>query len=150
MAEENHPFDPDVSFAFALDIDGIVCGRFRECSGIEWTIATESFQQGGENRHAVQLIGTGTFKPLVLKKGFFGYDTEIYDWIYDQMNPAAPTERKKLSVIAFSTDGEETMRYNFKGAFITRYKGPALNATSSEIAFEEVELAYDYFEFKPR
>ena len=62
---------------------------------------------------------------------------------------AAPTERKDLSVILYDTTGSETMRYNFKSAFITRYKGPSLNATSSDIAFEEVELAYDYFEFNP-
>ena len=139
--------DPNVNYGFIILIDQFEVGRFQEASGIEWSIATESFQEGGNNHNQVNLIGQGTFKPLVLKRGMLATDTEFFDWLRGQMDPSSPYTRRQITIEVLDAAGEALYTYDFEGAFLTRYKGPSLNAGQSGIAFEELEICYDRFHF---
>lgn len=141
--------DPDVVFSFLVEIDGISCASFIEAHGLEYKAEPVSFHEGGNPRHKVNLIGPGSFMPLVLKKGFFAHSGEFFEWMNNTMNSQdQKVQRATISVVLRSADGEETGRYNIFGAFITRYSGPSFNATDSSIAVEEVEIAYDNFEYE--
>ena len=140
--------DPNVNYGFTIRIDQFEVGRFQEANGIEWTVAKESFQEGGNNHHQVNLIGQGTFKPLVLKRGMLATDTEFFTWLTEQMDPSAAYTRRQITIDVLDAGGDTLYTYNFEGAFLTRYKGPALNATQSGIAFEELEICYDRFQFE--
>jgi phage tail-like protein len=142
--------DPDIPFSFFVEIDGIQCVKFREVRGLEWQAEPVQFYEGGNFRHKVSLIGQGSFTPLVLKKGFFGASGEFFDWLNALMNPGKdPIKRATISVVIRSDAGEETGRFNLFGAFMTRYAGPGFNAMENAVAFEEVEIVYDYFEYEP-
>jgi phage tail-like protein len=141
--------DPDVQFCFYVEISGIQTAKFAECSGIEWTIQTESFWEGGNNRNKRHLIGQGSFKPLVLKKGFFAGNSEFFQLVRDQQNPAMKPGRTNPAVVIMDEAGEEIGRFHFYNAICTRYQGPNFNARQSEIAFEEIELTYEWFDFQP-
>ncbi|MBM4396054.1 MAG: phage tail protein, partial [Deltaproteobacteria bacterium] len=46
--------------------------------------------------------------------------------------------------------GNEVGRFNLYGAWVSEYKGPEFNATSSgQLAFESIVIQYDWFEFVP-
>jgi len=143
--------DPDGSFNFYVEIDGIRCASFRSASGLEWSMEVESFYQGGENRHKVNLIGKGAFSALKLKKGFFSAISEFYNWMKHLMDPGGtPIKRATISVVILADDGQkEGGRFNLYNAFMNKYTGPALDAGTNDIAFEEVEIHYDYFEYVP-
>ena len=140
--------DPDVGFSFYVEIDGIRCVKFREAHGLEWRSEVESFYEGGNPRHKINLVGKGTFSPLVLKKGYFSASGEFFKW-FDGIMGRGPVERVTVSIVALSDSGEEAGRFNFFGAFMSRYAGPSFNAMDSSVAFEEIEITYDYFEFVP-
>jgi phage tail-like protein len=140
--------DPDVGFAFYVEIDGIRCVKFREAHGLEWKSEVESFYEGGNHRHKVNLVGKGTFSPLVLKKGFFAASGEFYRW-FDTVMGKGSVQRVTVSIVSLNGAGEEVGRFNFFGAFMSKYTGPTFNATDSSLAFEEIEITYDYFEFVP-
>lgn len=150
MADGNrkHIDDPNVNYGFVIKIDQFEVGRFHEANGIEWSVSTESFQEGGNNHYQVNLIGQGSFKPLVLKRGMLATDTEFFSWLMEQMNPASPYVRRQMTIDVLDTTGDTLYTYDFEGAFLTRYKGPVLNASQSGIAFEEMEICYDRFKFK--
>ncbi|NUN13938.1 MAG: phage tail protein [Myxococcales bacterium] len=141
--------DPDVQFCFFIEIDGLQTVKFTEASGLEWTVETESFNEGGNNLHKVNLIGQGSFKPLVIKKGFYAGNGEFFTWLKTQMDPSIPTVRSNVSVVIMNEAGDEIGRYNLYNAFCTKYQGPTFNAKQSEIGFEEIEISYDWFEFHP-
>ncbi len=143
--------DPDTAFTFYVEIDGIRCASFRAASGLEWSTEVESFYQGGENRHKVNLIGKGNFSPLKLKKGFFSAISEFYNWMRQLMDPGGSrVKRATISVVILADDGQtEVGRFNLYNAFMSKYTGPAFEATTNDIAFEEVEIHYDYFEYVP-
>lgn len=140
--------DPDVGFAFYVEIDGIRCAKFREARGLEWRSEVESFYEGGNHRYKVNLVGKGTFSPLVLKKGFFATSGEFFYW-FDNVMGRGPVQRVTVSIVSLNPAGEEVGRFNFYGAFMSKYIGPQFNATESSLAFEEIEITYDYFEFVP-
>jgi phage tail-like protein len=142
--------DPDIPFSFFVEIDGIRCVKFREASGLEWRADPDSFNEGGNNAGQVHLVGRGTFTPLRLKKGFFGASGEFYDWMKALMDGGSTAiKRATVSVVVQNEAGDEIGRFDLFGAFMTRYAGPGFNAMDSQVAFEEVEIVYDRFEFKP-
>ena len=143
--------DPSSAFNFFVEIDGIKCAEFRSVSGLDWSVEVESFYQGGENRHKVNLMGKGSFSTLKLKKGFFSIFSEFYFWMKHLMNPGLePVTRVTLSVVVLADDGLSEMgRFNLYNAFMSKYTGPTFDATQNDIAFEEIEITYDYFEYLP-
>lgn len=149
--KSNGRTDPAGVFNFHVEIDGIRCASFRSASGLEWSTEVESFYQGGENRHKVNLIGKGSFSALNLKKGFFSAASEFYKWMKHLMDPGGtPIKRTTISVVILADDGQtETGRFNLYNSFMSKYKGPSFDASSNDIAFEEVEIHYDYFEYMP-
>ena len=143
--------DPDTVFTFRVEIDGIMSASFRSASGLEWAMEVQSFYQGGENTHKVNLIGKGNFTPLKLKKGFFSATSEFFNWMKFLMNPGGSSiHRATISLVILADDGStEVGRFNLYNAFMSKYTGPAMDASQNDIAFEEVEIHYDYFEYVP-
>jgi phage tail-like protein len=123
--------------------------KFTECNGIEWSVETESFFEGGNNRNKVHLIGQGSFKPLVLKKGFYSNNGEFFNWLKTQQDSGSSIGRTNIALVVSDDAQNEVCRFQFFNAFCSRYQGPSFNAKQSEIAFEEVEIIYDWFEMKP-
>jgi len=142
--------DPDIVFSFYVEIDGIACVRFTEASGLEWKAETVSFVEGGNYRHKVNLVGQGSYSPLVLKKGFFAGSGTFHQWLKKTMDPSNGKAHKvSISLVVTNEASDEIGRFNLYNAFPTSYKGPAFNATENAVGFEEIEIVYDYFEFIP-
>jgi len=143
--------DPAIGFSFFVEIDGIQCVQFREASGLEWKADPEAFYEGGNNNGQIHLVGRGQFTPLKLKKGFFSAQGEFFNWMKALMDGGtSKIKRATVSVVVRGDSGSEIGRFNLFGAFMTRYAGPGFNAMEgTSVAFEEVELVYDRFEFKP-
>jgi phage tail-like protein len=143
--------DPNVQFRFYVEIGGISCLRFAECSGVEWKMEDVSFYEGGNYRNKVHLVGRGEFSPLILKKGFFAAKSEFYEWMVKIFSPDPSREVQKvtMALVILDEKGTDLGRFNFYNAFMTKYSGPAFNGKQSDIAFETVEIVYDYFDFKP-
>jgi len=142
--------DPDVTFTFFVEVDGIRCVKFTEARGLEWKSETVSFYEGGNPSYKVNLVGPGSFTPLTLKKGFFAADSEFFKWFQAIMNAGrSPVKRVTVSIVVLNRAGEEVGRYNLYGAYMSKYTGPGFSATENAIAFEEIEITYDYFEYAP-
>lgn len=141
--------DPDVAFSFYVEIDGIQCVKFTEFDGIEWKMETLSFYEGGNYRSKVNLLGPTSYSPLTLKKGFFSTGSEFFVWFKRLLDPGTPVNRVTVSLVIQDRKTNEIARYNFYNAFMSKYNGPGMQAKSSEIAFETIEITYDYFEFQP-
>lgn len=140
---------PNVGFRFALEIDGIIAAQFSEASGAEWEMEQDSFHEGGVNSHERRMVGRAKFTPLSLKRGHTPAGSEFYLWL-KQSFEYKKSLRRNLSLVVMNQEGIEVGRLNFKKAFITKYSGPSFNAESNTIAFEQVVLHYDYFEYQPR
>lgn len=141
--------DPEIKFAFYVEIDGIQCVKFAECDGIKWSMDVTKFREGGNYLHEVNLPGPTKFEPLRLKKGFFASSSEFYNWFKAILDSKEKFTKVTLSLVILTDSGDEAGRFNFYNAFMSSYEGPGFSATENALAFESMEITYDYFDFMP-
>jgi phage tail-like protein len=99
--------DPYSSFLFAVEIDGIHQGQFRECTGLGSTVEVIENPEGGRAQVS-KIPGRVKFPNIVLKWGLTD-STELYDW-----HRAALTgniQRKNGSIIQLDFQGNEKARW---------------------------------------
>ena len=132
--------DPAGSYNFLVEIDGITRAAFRECTGLESTVETVEYREGGGNLTTRKLPGRTSFGNITLRWGITD-DRELYDWHREVVDGA--TERRNGSIVLLNRRGEEIRRWNFERAWPPRYQGPEFNAEGNEIAIETLELAHE-------
>lgn len=143
--------DPEIPYYWALELQGVTSAHFKEVSGIKMTTETQPYREGGNNTYEYHMIKGAKFEPLKLKRGFYGTQSDFYNWvraIHSEPKGSVPA-RQDFSLIIFNDRVSEVARFNFFRGFVTSYQGPTFDATSSgAVAFEEIEIRYDYFEFE--
>lgn len=109
-------------------------------------MTVKALKEGGRNWGEVQLAGPVAFQPLVLKRGA----TEIGDlWaVLEAVGYGANTALRLEGRIDIypetrKEDSTPILRYRISRALPTKYKGPDLSATASNVAIEELHLAHE-------
>ncbi|RUS46156.1 phage tail protein [Cohnella sp. AR92] len=125
-----------------VELQGMHVAGFSEVTGLESEIVLEEFAEGGQNQFVHRLPGRVRFQPLVLKRGMT-LTNELWYWYANVMRGSI--ERKSGSIILYDEYDEEFRRWNFYDAYPTKWIGPTLNAASSEVAFESIELVHNGF-----
>ncbi len=130
--------DPYKGFRFRVEIDGIQQAGFRECSGLGSEIQVEEYREGNEKSLALRkLPGKVIYPDIILKWGATD-SRELYNWHLAVIN--GKLERKNGSIVLLNDQGEEKLRWNFFDAWPSKWEGPTLNATSSDVAIETLTL----------
>lgn len=133
--------DPYASHAFRAEIDGLIVAGFAEVKGIDSEMEVQEVPEGGENGFVHQLLGRKlSSSRLQLGRGLA--DTDAL-WNWHQEATTGTIERRDISVLVLDeANGSERWRWVFAKAVPVKWSGPELNAASSEIAFERIELVH--------
>ena len=136
---------PDLSGAMAA---------FSEVTGIEASVDVVEFRQGNAHSLApVKIPGLVKHGNITLKMGYTianGFKTWIQECV-SETRGAMPRKTVTIELLDIR-DGAPNSAYDtikgnvtwiFKEAWVTKYSGPDLNASTSEVAIESVELAYE-------
>ncbi len=144
--------DPVVGLNFFLELDGVQIGSFRECSGIEIEVEIiESKETDGTGKMVIRKIpGANKYTPVTMKKGQTS-DTGLWKKFSESLGSQniggkRPGGFKRLTgaiVIKDPSGSAEIVRYEFVEAWISKYKGGELNATSNNLALEEVTIVHE-------
>lgn len=135
------------------DLSGSMAA-FSEVSGIEASVDVVEFRQGNAHSLApVKIPGLVKHGNITLKMGYTignGFKTWIQECV-SETRGAMPRKTVTIELLDIR-DGSpnssyETIKENItwilKEAWVTKYSGPDLNASASEVAIETVELAYE-------
>ena len=127
---------------------------FSEVTGIEASVDVVEFRQGNAHSLApVKIPGLVKHGNITLKMGYTignGFKKWIQDCV-SETRGAMPRKTVTIELLDIR-DGSpnssyETVKNNIvwilKEAWVTKYSGPDLNASASEVAIETVELAYE-------
>jgi phage tail-like protein len=133
--------DPISNFNFRVEIDGIQVGGFSEASGLESTIESVDYREGGDNTTVRKLPGKTTYADIVLKRGTTGGDNTLYDW--HRQTVLGQIERKSGSIVVYDRSDQEVLRYNFVNAWPMKWNPADFNAAGKEVAVEEFTLAHE-------
>ncbi len=128
------------AFRFVVELDAMLVAGFSEVHGLEAQTEVEEIREGGVNGYVHRLPKGTRYPSIVLRRGMSS-SQELWNW-YDAASQGNVT-RKSGSIILIKQDGVELCRWNFFDAYPIKWSGPSLNASSSDVAIESVELAHN-------
>ena len=126
---------------FYIDIGGVIHACFTDCSGLGMTIDTEIIHEGGVNNQKRGLLKQAKFDNITLKRGV---TDDMFFWQWgSQVLRGSTSQRLNISILLFNQAGETMQTYFVVGAVPVSWKAPSFSAKSSEVAIEELSLAYE-------
>jgi phage tail-like protein len=131
--------DPYLAHSFAVEIEGILLGGFSDVAGLQVETETLEYREGGLNEYVHHFAGATKHPPLVLKHGLSPIDG-LWQWHQDVV--AGVIERHHGTIYLLNSRSQPLMWWEIRGALPVKWTGPQLNASSSTVAFESVELAH--------
>jgi phage tail-like protein len=135
--------DPYGGYNFLVEIDGITQAGFQEVSGLDSTTDAIDYREGNDPNHSRKLPGLNKFSPITLKRGITDSD-ELWKWRATVVS--GKIVRKNGSIILLDDRGQEKLRWNFFDAWPSKWTGPSLNATSTAVAVETLEITHESME----
>lgn len=116
---------------------------FQSVSGLNVSMDLETYREGGENRFVHQLPVKSNYSDLTLKRGIV-LDSTLIKWCTDTFESmiVKPTD---LVISVLNDDHEPLLSWNVKHAWPKKWTVSDLNAESSELVIESMELTYHYF-----
>lgn len=137
--------DPFLSFNFKLLILGVTEAHFTKCCGLGVQIDPISYIEGGSPIEH-QIPGRAHYDPVTLEYGFT-QSTELWNWVVSAYKP--PVQRKNVQILVLDADGiTEKVRWTLYNAWPSKWRAAPLNSMSSDVAFQSLELVYDYSDRK--
>ena len=132
--------DPYLSVNFLVEIEGLIVGGFSKVDGLESTIETQDYVEGGRNDYVHKVLKGTTYVPLVLSHGLTDIDT-LWAW-HDRVRRGV-IQRKNGTVMLLDTQRLPVMWWNFAQAVPVKWVGPSFDASAdSQVAIERVELVH--------
>ena len=131
--------DPLHAFRFHVEIDGLLFAGFSEVSGLSVEIETETYNEGGENEYVHILPKSVKYDNIVLKHGIL-YSDQMWRWIQGIIN--GRIRKRDGRILLLGTNGLPMWYWSIHSAYPVKWTGSDLNATSSEVFVETLELAH--------
>lgn len=122
---------------FYVEMQSSITASFSECTGIGVTIKKEVFSEGGVNEQQRVILGQPQFSDVTLKRGITD-DLAFWEWISN-----VKIKRRNVNILLFNQAGETMQCWTLVAAVPIGWKAPALQASSTTVAIEELTLAYE-------
>jgi len=117
----------------------VALGGFSECSGLEMSLKTEDFREGGNNGLVLHFPTRVEWAPITLKKGVAG--TALWDWHYGFVEGRG--KRRDGVIVLMTAQKLPNNIWYFRRGLPTKYTGPAMNATQNSVAIESIEITHE-------
>lgn len=123
----------DVASAFVL-------GGFSEAQGLESEIEVEEVRAGGQNDRVFRFPTRAAYPSIVLSRGV-GFSEDLYLWHEGFLKG----EGKRRNGMVFLADESRVpiKAWTFENGIPVKWSGPALNAGTSAVAIEKLEIAHE-------
>jgi phage tail-like protein len=145
----DHPY---AQFNFLVDLgtgntDGPQAG-FQECSGIGMTVDVIEYRNGNDKENSVRkLPGLHRVGDVTLKRGIIG-SLDLYQWI-DQVRNGDVSAVRNVTIHLQSEDHAQIVQtWKLLRARIVKHVSGPFNAKGTDVAMEELTLAYERLELE--
>ncbi|MBS1516756.1 MAG: phage tail protein [Bacteroidetes bacterium] len=129
------------SYHFQVDWGGSRTG-FTEVSGLDINIDVINYREGvNPSETSSKIPGLISYSNIVLKRPIRRNDNEFFEWI--NTKKLGTVERRDITIKLLNEDHSPVVVWKVKNSFPVKYSGPVLEANTSEIAMEILELAHE-------
>jgi len=135
---------PLASFTFSVEIQGIVEGIFKECSGVGSEHEVIEFHQSDDKGHDIikKIPGKLKWDNISLKRGVTT-SMKIWQWREDIVNGKVEEVRKNGTITLHAQGADNPVaQWEFIEAWPSKVSGPTFNTETNEIGIEEMVLAH--------
>ena len=142
---------PYVQFNFLVDLgtgntDGAEAG-FQEVSGIGMEVTVSEYRNGNERENSVRKItGLNKVADVTFKRGVIG-SLNLYKWLDDIRNGNQAALRT-VTVQLQSEDHQIVQTWKLIRARITKHTSGPFSAKGTDVAIEEMVIAYERLEME--
>ena len=119
---------------------------WRRVRGLGQLTELVSVRDGGDPNASRVVVGPTKFEPVTIERGITR-DDAFEKWAQAMQQGAAPAPRKDVRIELHDGERRLTVAWVLKGALPVKIEAPDLNADSSDVAIEELTLAYEGLEF---
>ncbi|MBK8558154.1 MAG: phage tail protein [Lewinellaceae bacterium] len=143
MAEEKQESTwPVPLFHFNIKIGDKSEIAFQEVSGLDTEYDVIEYRAGNSAEFSVvKMPGLKKVSDITLKKGLFKDDTALFDYFASvKMNTV---KRETVVITLLDEEHKPLFVWTLNNAFPIKMTGTELNATSGEVAIEELVLAHE-------
>lgn len=145
----DHPY---TQFNFLVDLgtgdtSGLDAG-FQECSAITTSVDVIEYRNGNDKENNPRkLTGLTKVSDVTLRRGIIGSLT-LYQWL-DQVRNGDPAGVRNVAIHLQNEDHTAVvMTWKLLRARITKHTSGPLNAKGTDVAMEELTLAYERLELE--
>jgi phage tail-like protein len=143
---------PYVQFNFLVDLgagntEGVEAG-FQECSNIGMEVTVSEYRNGNAKENSVRKItGLNKATDVTLKRGVIG-SLNLYQWLNDIRNGNQNAERTVTIHLQNEDHTKIVQTWKLLRARIIKHVSGPLNAKGTDVAMEELTLAYERLEME--
>ena len=148
-AKRDRPF---AQFNFLVDLgDGNTGGAdagFQECSNVGMEVTVAEYRNGNEKENSVRKItGLNKATDVTLKRGVIG-SLNLYQWL-DQIRNGDQNASRTVTIQLQSEDHTEVVQtWKLLRARIIKHVSGPMNAKGTDVAMEELTIAYERLEME--
>jgi phage tail-like protein len=143
---------PYVQFNFLVNLgdgntDGVEAG-FQECSNIGMEVTVAEYRRGNDRENSVRKItGLNKATDVTLKRGVIG-SLNLYNWLNDIRNGNQNAERTVIIQLQNEDHTDVVQTWKLLRARIIKHVSGPMNAKGTDVAMEELTLAYERLEME--
>ena len=133
--------DPYRGYNFILEIDNVPKGAFSEVGGLTADGDAVDYREGTDLQPNVRkLMGLRKYSNLTLKRGYT-QDKALWQWYVNITNGV--DDRRNVTIVLLNERRQAVLRWHAENAWINKIEGPALKASSNDVAMESLELVHE-------
>ena len=138
--------DPYQGFNYSMEIDGIEVAGFTNITGLTMDTAIIEYYDGDSLNTTVKKIpGITNYSNITCRRGI-SEGIDLYEWCKSINDQSREVERKTITINLLDDTGAPRKTYTLYEAWPCRYVTSDLDASTSELAMEEVEFVIEHFE----
>lgn len=135
--------DNSSTFSTIKSAAGLVVGGFSECSGLESTLETFDYLEGGVNDRVHRFPVRFSYSNITLKRGM-GLGDDLWLWHKEFLDGKG--KRRDGLIILQNELRIPIKTWTFTRGLPVKWTGPSFNAMNSELAIEALEIAHEKLE----
>lgn len=136
--------DPFHAFNFRVELDKTSVASFRECGGLTATTDSVDYREGKDiPLNPRKLPGLSKVVNITLKGGMTR-NRDLWNWYKNILNGVP--DRRNGAIVLQDEQHNDVMRWNFENGWICKWEGPAMNATSNDVAIQSIEICHERLE----
>lgn len=142
-----------LAYRFRVEIDQCDLGNWQSCSGLKVEYKPAEIPHGGQYLHAKYMAGSFTYPKIVLKRAVSKDGSKkLHQWLKCAARDwvaGTCTAANNAKITMYDAYDNEVLVWKLASARPASWSGPDLDATSSKLAIETLELVHEGFEVGP-